>query len=129
PREELFGADPEQLHRDIRTMLSLDQERGARLRMRADPLKRGVLAMVVMPRESCNGPVRKRVQEDLQCALRATYDAYRLALAQYHDHARFHFNFATDGDLETVDVNELERHVAALARSWRDELRELLVAR
>jgi len=129
PREELFGADPEQLHRDIRTILSLDQERGARLRMRADPLKRGVLAMVVMPRESFNGQVRKRIQEYLQSALRATYVDYRLALSEDHDHARFHFNFATDVDLETVDVKELERHVAALARSWRDELRELLVAR
>src|SRR5690606_13267442 len=110
-REELFGADPEQLHRDISTILSLDQERGARLRMRADPLKRGVLAMVVMPRESFNGQVRKRIQEYLQSALRATYVDYRLALSEDHDHARFHFNFATDVDLETVDVKELERHV------------------
>jgi len=129
PREELFGADPVQLHKDIRAILSLDQDRGARLRLRADPLKRGVLAMVVMPRESFNSQVRKRVQEYLQGALRATHVDYRLALSEDHDHARLHFNLATDVELESVDVEELERTVAAMSRSWRDELQALLVER
>jgi len=129
PREELFGADPEQLHKDIRAILSLEQERGARLRLRADPLKRGVLAMVVMPRESFNSQVRQRIQEYLQRALSATHVDYRLALSEDQDHARFHFNFATDVELEDVDVKELELTVARLSRSWREELQARLIER
>jgi glutamate dehydrogenase len=129
PREELFGADPEQLHKDIRAILSPGEERGARLRLRADPLKRGILAMVVMPRESFNSQVRQRIQEYLQRSLSATHVDYRLALSEDQDHARFHFYFATDVELEDVDVKELERNVARLSRSWREELQERLIER
>src|SRR5690606_19261867 len=72
PREDLFGSDSDQLHKDIKTILSLEQERGARLRIRPDPLKRGVGAMVVMPRESFNGEVRRAIQDFLQQKLKAT---------------------------------------------------------
>ncbi len=127
PREELFGTDPAQLHKDIRAIVTHDPERGARLRLRPDPLKRGVLAMVVMPREGFSAQVRLRIQEYLQRELEATHVDYRLALAEDQAHARFHFYFATDVDLSAVDVKELEREVARLARSWREELRDRLV--
>ncbi len=127
PREELFGTDPEQLHKDIRAILSLEQERGARLRLRPDPLKRGILAMVVMPRESFNSDVRRSIQDFLQERLHATSCDYRLALSEDQDHARFHFYFPTDVDFGSVDVKELESAVAELARSWREELRGRLI--
>ena len=73
PREDLFGTDAEQLHKDIRTILSLEQERGARLRLRPDPLKRGIGAMVMMPRESFTGEVRRAIQAFLQERLKASH--------------------------------------------------------
>src|SRR5690606_8572664 len=127
PREDLFGTDAEQLHKDIRTILSLEQERGARLRLRPDPLKRGIGAMVMMPRESFTGEVRRAIQAFLQERLKASHVDYRLALGEDQSHARFHFYFVTDIDLAEVDVKELERTVADLARSWREELRDRLI--
>jgi len=129
PREELFGTDPEQLHKDIRAILSMEQERGARLRLRPDPLKRGILAMVVVPRESFNSQVRQRIQDHLKEALAATHVDYRLALSEDQAHARFHFYFATDVEFADLDVKGLEQAVARLARTWREELRDRLVAR
>src|SRR5690606_20508015 len=127
PREDLFGSDAEQLHKDIRAILSLEQERGVRLRIRPDPLKRGIGAMVVMPRESFNGEVRRAIQDFLQERLRASRVDYRLALGEDQSHARFHFYFVTDIDPGSVDVKELERTVIELARTWREELRERLI--
>src|SRR5690606_19157440 len=127
PREDLFGIEAEQLHQDIRTILSLEQERGAKLRLRPDPLKRGIGAMVMMPRESFTGDVRRAIQDFLQERLQATHVDYRLALGEDQNHARFHFYFVTDIDLGDVDVKELERTVVDLARSWREELRDRLI--
>jgi glutamate dehydrogenase len=127
PREDLFSSDSDQLHKDIRAILSLEQERGARLRIRPDPLKRGIGAMVVMPRESFNGEVRRTIQDFLQLRLKATRVDYRLALGEDQSHARFHFYFVTDIDPASIDAAELERTVIELARTWREELRERLI--
>ena len=127
PREDLFGNEAEQLHQDIRSIISLEQERGAKLRLRPDPLKRGIGAMVMMPRESFTGDVRRAIQSFLQERLQASHVDYRLALGEDQNHARFHFYFVTDIDLNDVDVKELERTVVDLARSWREELRDRLI--
>ncbi|MEJ2668584.1 MAG: NAD-glutamate dehydrogenase, partial [Deinococcales bacterium] len=78
PREELFWSDAEQLHRDIRTILGLEQERGVRLTLRPDPLGRGIGVMVIMPRESFNAGVRRSVQVYLADQLAAQHVDYTL---------------------------------------------------
>ncbi len=127
PREELFWSDAEQIHKDIRAILRLEQERGARLTLRADPLKRGIAAMVIMPRESFNADVRRSIQAFLQERLAASRVDYRLALGEDQSQARFHFFFTTDIDPGELDVKELERTIVQLARSWQEELRERLL--
>ncbi|MBX3144333.1 MAG: NAD-glutamate dehydrogenase [Trueperaceae bacterium] len=127
PREELFSGEVEQLHSDIRTIISLEQERSARLRLRADPLKRGISAMVMMPRESFNADVRRSIQAFLRERLQAKRVDYRLAMSDEQSHARFHFYFVTDLDPGELDVKDLERTIRELARSWQDEFRERLI--
>ncbi len=127
PREELFSGESEQLHSDIRTIISLEQERSARLRLRADPLKRGISAMVMMPRESFNADVRRSIQAFLRERLQAKRVDYRLAMSDEQSHARFHFYFVTDLDPGELDVKDLERTIRELARSWQDEFRERLI--
>ncbi len=127
PREELFSSEAEQLHSDIRTIISLEQERSARLRLRPDPLKRGISAMVMMPRESFNADVRRSIQAFLRERLQAKRVDYRLAMSDEQTHARFHFYFVTDLDPGELDVKELERTIRELARSWQDEFRERLI--
>ncbi len=127
PREELFSSESEQLHADIRTIISIEQERSARLRLRPDPLKRGISAMVMMPRESFNADVRRSIQAFLQERLKARRVDYRLAMSDEQSHARFHFYFVTDLDAGELDVKDLERTIRDLARSWQDDFRARLV--
>ncbi|HEX7003981.1 MAG TPA: NAD-glutamate dehydrogenase [Trueperaceae bacterium] len=129
PREELFWSDAQQLHRDIRTIMALEQEREIRLTLRPDPLARGLALMVIMPRERFNSEVRRRVQRFLTSALEATHVDYQLAMGEDEDQVRFHFFFTTRMPAEQVDVRDLEHEVAELARTWGDELRARLVAR
>ncbi len=128
PREELFWSDAAQIHRDIRTILGLEQERGVRLTMRPDPLGRGIGVMVIMPRESFNAEVRRTVQRFLAERLQAEHVDYNLAMGEDQAQVRFHFFFTTAVRAYEIDVKVLEHEVAELARSWRDELHERLVA-
>ena len=128
PREELFWSDAAQTHADIRTILKLEQEQAVRLTLRADPLKRGVAVMVIMPRERLSDEVRQKVQEYLSERLAARRVDSRLAIGEDEGHARFHFFFATDESASPELAAELESNVARLARSWDEELRELLYA-
>ncbi len=128
PREELFWSDATQIHTDIRTILRLEQERAVRLTLRADPLKRGLAVMVIMPRERLSDEVRQRIQEYLTQRLNASRVDSRLALGEDEGHARFHFFFATDERVTPELGRELEEAVARLARSWDEELRELMLA-
>jgi glutamate dehydrogenase len=129
PREELFWADAEQLHRDIRTIMALEQEREVRLTLRADPLSRGVAVMVIMPRERFNADVRRRVQQFLASALQASHVDYQLAMGEDEDQVRFHFFFTTEMTPAQVDARTLEHEVAELARTWADELQARLQTR
>ena len=118
PREELFWSDASQIHADIRTILRLEQEQAVRLTLRADPLKRGVAVMVIMPRARFSDEVRQRVQKYLTERLAAHRVDSRLAIGEDEGHARFHFFFATSERATPELAEELEQTVARLARSW-----------
>jgi glutamate dehydrogenase len=129
PREELFWSDAGQIHADIGTILRLEREQAVRLTLRADPLKRGVAVMVIMPKGRFSDAVRQKVQEHLTERLHARRVDSRLAIGEDEGHARFHFFFATDEQATPELARALEREVQQLARSWQDELRELLMER
>ncbi len=124
PREELFWSASEQLHRDIRTIMALEQERGVRVTVRPDPLGRGLALMVIMPRENFNTEVRLKIQELLTHKLRATHVDYYLAMGEDEAQIRFHFFFTTSVPFSDLDLGSIDREVAELARSWGDQLRE-----
>ena len=128
PREELFWAEAQRLHKDIRTIMEMARERGVRLSVRPDPLGRGLAVMVIMPRERFSGEVRHRIQRLLTEKLQAKHVDYQLAMGQEEEQVRFHFFFTTEARLYDVDVSALEREVAELTRTWDDHLLDRLVA-
>ena len=129
PREELFWADGVSLHREIRTIMALVQERGVRLTLRPDPLSRGFAVMVIMPRARFNAEVRRSIQDLLAAKLEASHVDYQLAMGEDEAQLRFHFFFISDLTSDQVDIQTLEREVAELTRSWEDHLHERLIAR
>ncbi len=128
PREELFWADADQLYKDIRTIMGLEQEQGVRLTLRPDPLGRGLAAMVVMPRDHFNATVRRAIQGYLYEQLAASHVDYQLAMGEDESQLRFHFFFTTEKSHFDVNVVALEQGVTELTRTWDDHLLEQLVA-
>lgn len=128
PRDGLFWADSGQLHKDIRTIMSLEQERGVRLSIRPDPLGRGLAAMVMMPRERFNAEVRRSIQTYLAQELEASHVDYQLAMGEDETQLRFHFFFTTHKSHFDLDILKLERDIAEFTRTWDDHLEDLLVA-
>src|SRR5690625_2488985 len=127
PREELFWSDARQLLQDIRTIMSMDEERTVRLAVRPDPLGRGIGIIVIMPRDRFNAIVRRRVQRFLTSALKASHTDFQLTLGEDEEQARLHFFFTTELAPAEIDAEALERHVTDLSRSWAEDLRERLV--
>jgi len=124
---ELFLLDPADIHRDIRNIMSIENERGVRLQFRLDPFERGLVVMVIMPKDRFNSEVRERIQKLLAERLEATYVDYRLAMVgDDEDQVRFHFFFATHMPYEALNVAELEKEVGELTRNWDDRLEEAL---
>ena len=128
PRDELFWAEPDSLHDEIRTIMALEQERGVRLTLRPDPLSRGLAVMVIMPRERFNSEVRRAIQDLLTEELEASHVDYQLAMGEDEAQVRFHFFFTTHLTSDQVDTRNLEREVAELTRSWSDHLRDQLAS-
>ena len=128
PREELFWSEASQLHRDIRTIMAMQQEHDVRLTLRPDPLHRGALVMVIMPRDRFNTEVRHRVQQLLEETFQASHVDYQLSMGEDEEQVRFHFFLTTDADFSSIDIPELESRVVDLTRTWNDRLTERLVA-
>lgn len=128
PREELFWSEADVLHRDIRTIMTMQQEHDVRLTMRPDPLHRGALVMVIMPRDRFNTEVRHRVQDHLEQTFEASHVDYQLSMGEDEEQVRFHFFLTTDVELSSVDLPELERRVVDLTRTWNDRLTEKLIS-
>ena len=127
PREELFWSDASELHKDIRTIMSLAQERGVKLTIRPDPLGRGLAAMVIMPRDHFNAEVRKHIQDYLSQKLAATHTDYQLAMGEDESQLRFHFFFTTQKSFFDVDPLPLEEAILELTRTWDDQVEERLI--
>ena len=126
PRVDLFWADAAAVHREIRAIMSLEQEHGVRVLVRPDPLARGLAVTVRLPRDRFNAELRQRVQQHLTRVLDARHVDYQLSLGEDEAQARLHFFLTTERRLGDVDVKALERDVAELARTWDDHLRARL---
>jgi glutamate dehydrogenase len=126
PKEELFLASWEEVGADIQTVLTSYHTAGVRVTLRPDPLHRGAMVMVILPKDRFSGDVRRTIEQ----ALVSTFDA---ELLNYHltlgsgDQARLHFYLATPSEqLEDVDTGALEQMVRRIIRSWADRVREEL---
>ena len=129
PRVDLFSADASALHREIRAIMALEQERGVRLLLRPDPLSRGLSATVRLPRDRFNADVRQRIQELLAARLSARHVDYQLSLGDDEAYARLHFFFTSDIRVGDVDPKGLQAEIADLARTWHDRLEAELARR
>ena len=127
PRDELFQTHSRTLTPMIVGAMHLVGRPRTRLFLRADQFDRFVTAIVFVPREAYDTNLRIRIADVLTRAYEGTLEKFQ----PYFDTgplARVHFEIALDRDHPEPDAAELEREIAALARTWDQGFREAIMA-
>ncbi|SET70007.1 NAD-glutamate dehydrogenase [Geodermatophilus poikilotrophus] len=134
PRDELFQVGTDELLPVALAVLHLQERRQTRLFLRRDPGDRFWSAIVYLPRDRYTTEVRLAVQQLLLERLGGTSIQYSARVTE-SVLARLHFvvrpPVARGGraTLPEVDVPALQDALAAVVRSWTDELADALKAR
>ncbi len=124
PRDELFQISEEELLDISRGILHLQDRPRPKLFVRRDRFDRFVSIFVFIPREHYNTQLREDVGELIRAAWGGRLSAY---YPHFGDGplARVHFIIGLDphNHLEP-DLEELERQITQMARTWHDRLAE-----
>jgi len=128
PKQELLAAPLEELHRRVMGLLALQEQAQVRLFLRRDPHHREVSALVALPRDRYDAELRDRLQELFLRRFKGSSAEHHLSLGEGRlalVHFTVHVGF---GEVPEVPLDELEREVIELSRTWEDRLEERLVA-
>jgi glutamate dehydrogenase len=125
PREELFQTPVAELTRIAEGVLRLRERTQTRLFLRRDVYGRYMSCLVYLPRDRYTTEVRLRTQEILQEALDGGGVDYSVSVGE-SPVARLHIVVRAERGhvLPAVDESDLETQVAAVVRSWDDDLAE-----
>ncbi len=126
PREELFLASPGELSDMVARIFSLQERRIVRVLARRDLNGHFVSCLVYVPRDAYDTNLRLKVQEILV----DRFDASDVDFSTFFSEStliRTHFVLRVGPAAScNVDVDEIERLVTDLTRSWEDELHTAL---
>jgi len=127
PRDELFQIDEDTLYRFAMAIMDLAERPRVRALVRPDEFDRFISILVFLPKERYDTRVRQRVgawlAEIYQGRVSAAYPAYPEGPL-----ARTHFIIGRDeGKTPRIPQAALEAGIAAIAKTWRDALRDALV--
>ncbi len=123
PREELFFATSEDLHRLAMNIFTLQERRIVRVLFRQDHYFANCI--VYVPKDTYNTSLRIQIQEVLTRAFHA-HDAEFSTYFSESALTRTHFVMRIEHPME-VDVELLEQQITALTRSWNDDLQHLMI--
>src|SRR4051794_29792768 len=134
PRDELLQVGADELLPVAMAVLYLQERRQTRLFLRRDPAGRFWSALVYLPRDRYTTEVRTRMQQVLLERLGGTaieYTAWSTesVLARLHFVVRVPVGRRGMPKPPEVDAEALQAELAAVARSWTDQLSEALSAR
>ncbi len=127
PRDELFQIGQEQLESFVMDILALGDRPRIRALARVDRFDRFVSLLVYVPKDRYDSAVRRRIGAYLaqvyQGRVSAAYPAYLEGPL-----ARTHFIIGRDeGPTPIVSRTEIEAGIAAIVRTWADDLRAAAV--
>jgi glutamate dehydrogenase len=129
PRDELFQASVPELNRIVTGIFGLQERPRVRVLLRRDPFHRFYSCLVFVPREKYNTQVRQRIELVIRDAFSAFSMESQVQIAE-SNLARIHIVARTaPSETPAVDVDSLERRVAAAVRSWLDSFKSSLLAR
>jgi glutamate dehydrogenase len=129
PRDELFQAGVAELNRIVTGIFGLQERPRVRVLLRRDPFHRFYSCLVFVPREKYNTQVRQRIERVIRDGFSAFSMESQVQIAE-SNLARIHIVARTaPTEKALVDVDILERRVAAAVRSWLDSFKASLLAR
>ncbi len=129
PRDELFQASVEDLHRITTGIFQLQERQRVKLFIRRDAFRRFFSCLVYVPREKYNTQIRQRIEAILKDTLNGVTVE---STAEISDSklARVHIIVRTapvrHGKVNLADV---ERRIVDAVRTWQDELKDVLLER
>jgi glutamate dehydrogenase len=122
PREELFQIDEDTLYRFALAILQLDERPRVRVLARHDRFDRFVSVLVFVPRERYDSDIRVKIGDYLSRAFIGRVSAFYPFFPE-GPLVRVHFIIGRSGGATPeVERATLELEVAAIVRSWTDEL-------
>ncbi len=128
PRDELFQYDDTTLLQTVLGILHLQERPRTALFVRPDTLGRSVTCLVFTPRERYDSALRQRFAAVLEQAFGGKVVSYSATLADDSPLARVLFTVRLGAPTQSWNQSEIETRLAQTARTWRDRLRDALVA-
>ena len=128
PRDELFQTDEDELLETALGIMHLQERQRTALFVRRDPFRRFMSCLVFTPKDVYSSNLRTRFGEILSEAFSGSVSAF---YPQIGDDAlaRIHFIIQTDPAKRIeYDLDMIERDLVAAARSWADELHDIMIA-
>ncbi len=129
PRDELIQTPEDDLAQIILGIFQM-QERGmSKIFVRKDAFGRFFSCMVYVPRERYNTQLRKETQDLLKRSFMAKGEVEFNTYFSESVYARTHYIARVDNNntLE-IDVNEIEKNLIELTKSWQDKLNSKIVS-
>ncbi|WP_447555762.1 NAD-glutamate dehydrogenase [Vreelandella sp. EE22] len=126
PRDDLFQISTDALAETALGILNIRERRQVRLFIRTDVSGKFYSCLVFVPRDVFSTDLRQRIQSMLCDELDARFGDFNTYLSE-SVLARIQLILRFKGDQPSqYDLKRLEKKVARLARSWRDELQEAM---
>lgn len=129
PRDELLQINTAQLFATTMGILRLQEQPRPKAFLRFDNFERFVTALVFVPKENYDTPLRHRIQDILAKALGGTISEQFTEVGT-SPLARLHIIIRTEpGAIPEIDLDDIDRLIAEATRSWQDKLKIHLVER
>ncbi len=127
PKDELFQASIDDLHRTLVGLLQAEEQRQVRVIVRTEPFTRTVSVVAAIPRERYDADLRRAITDLLMRRYGAERVTVNLALGDRPEAvARFDVDFGS-GDIPDISSPQLQAEIRDLARSWADDLNTALL--
>ncbi|MDH3579018.1 MAG: NAD-glutamate dehydrogenase [Hyphomicrobiales bacterium] len=129
PRDELFQIDIDELYKAATGIQQLELRPRTRVFPRIDKFDRFVSVLVYVPRDRFTTGVRGRIGDYLADIYKGRVSAFYLFFPEGRL-VRIHFIVGRyEGDTPQPEQQQLEADIAAIARTWQDDLEEILEQR
>ena len=129
PRDELFQISEDDLFETALGIMRLQERPRIRLFVRRDRFERFCSCLVYLPRELFGTRLRERIQDILAAAYEGSVSAFYTQLGE-SNLARLHIIVRTTPErVPEPDLGRIEALIVQAARSWDDDLRDVLIER